>query len=180
MDRLLPGNPLEHLDRYRGLTEWSLFVDVARWCGDADPDLRQLGNAWQAVLRRQLHWKMACERTIRFELGESELTSIFTDADLVERRVRALLPAALRNLSFRADVARHYHRPISAAALQQNFVYEPASNQVRNLSTHEQIARLPVSFSLCRLYAHDHTHDSELASALDRLLQGLGDDKTNL
>src|SRR5438552_4111177 len=26
MDRLLPGNPMEHLDRYRGLTEWSLLV----------------------------------------------------------------------------------------------------------------------------------------------------------
>ena len=85
-------------------------MDVARWCDDADPELRLLGNAWQLVLRRQLRWKMACERTIRFDQGESELTSIFTDAELVERRVRAQLPAPLRNLPFRADVARHYHR----------------------------------------------------------------------
>ncbi|HLJ92558.1 MAG TPA: HD domain-containing protein [Gemmataceae bacterium] len=180
MARLFPGNPMEHLDRYRGLTEWSLLVDVERWAADGDPELRQLGNAWQAVLRRGLRWRMACERTIRFEQGESELTSIFTDADLVERRVRALLPAALRELPFRADVARHYHRPISAAAVRQNFVYEPATGQVRNLSAHEQLIRLPVSLSLCRLYARDHSHDAELANALDRLLETTGDEKTNL
>jgi HD superfamily phosphohydrolase len=180
LDRLLPGNPMDHLHRYRGLTEWSLLVDVERWRDDPNPELRQLGEAWQAVLRRQVHWKMACERTIRFDQGESELTSIFTDAELVERRVRAQLPAALRSLPFRADVARHYHRPISAAAVRQNFVYEPATGQVRNLSAHEQFARLPVSLSLCRLYAHDHTHDAELAMALDRLLEACGDDKTNV
>src|SRR5262249_46722450 len=72
LDRLLPGNPIEHLDRFRGLTEWSLLVDVERWSDAVDPDLRHLGEAWQAVLRRQVPWKMACERTIRFDPGDSE------------------------------------------------------------------------------------------------------------
>jgi HD superfamily phosphohydrolase len=180
LDRLLAGNPIDHLDRFRGLTEWSLLVDVERWRDDVDPEVRRLGEAWQAVLRRQVKWKMACERTIRFDQGDSELTSIFTDAELVERRVRAQLPPALRSLPFRADVARHYHRPISAVAVRQNFVYDPATGQVRNLSAHDQFARLPVSFSLCRLYGLDHTHDAELATALDRLLEARGDDRTNL
>lgn len=180
LERLLPGNPLDHLDHFRDLTEWSLLVDVERWRADGDPEVRKLGEAWQAVIQRQVRWKMACERTIRFEQGDSELTSIFTDPELVERRVRAQLPAALRKLPFRADVARHYHRPISAAAVRQNFVYEPSTGQVRNLSAHHQFSRLPVSFSLCRLYAHDHAHDAELATALDRLVEARGDDRTNM
>jgi HD superfamily phosphohydrolase len=180
LEHLLTGNPLEHLDRYRELTEWSLLVDVERWRNDPDPQRRQLGEAWQDVLGRRVRWKMACERTIRFEQGQSELTSIFTDADLVERRVRAQLPAGLRSLPFRADVARHYHRPISAAAVRQNFVYEPATGRINSLTEHEQFARLPVSFSVCRLYALDHAHDGELATALDRLLEARGDDRTNM
>ena len=28
---LFPGNPLEHLDQYQRLTEWSLLMEVARW-----------------------------------------------------------------------------------------------------------------------------------------------------
>jgi HD superfamily phosphohydrolase len=178
--RLLPGNPLEHLDQYRGLTEWSMLVDVERWPAAADPELRRLGEGWQEVLHRRVRWRMACERTIRFEQGQSESTSIFTDADLVERRVRAQLPPGLRGLNFRADVARHYHRPISAAAARQNFVYEPSTGQVRGLVEHEQVVRLPVSFSVCRLYAQDHAHDADLATALDRLLEARGDDKTNM
>lgn len=180
LEILFPGNPLEHLDEYQRLTEWSLLVDVERWPGDPDPRRRKLGLAWREILERRVPWKMACERTIRFDQGQSEMASIFTDADLVERRVRGQLPAALRSLHFRADVARHYHRPISAATARQNFIYEPATGQVKPLTEQEQFARLPVSFALCRLYAHDHQHDGELATALDRLLQANGDDKTNM
>ncbi len=180
MDLLFPGNPLEDLDRYRQLTEWSLLVDVQRWLNDPDPERRRLGEAWQAVWQRRVQWKMACERTIRFEQGQPEMASIFTDAELVERKVRAQLAAPLKDLPFRADVARHYHRPISTATAHQNFVYEPSTAQVRPLLEHEQFARLPVSFSLCRLYALDHAHDAELAVALDQLLQARGDDRTNM
>src|SRR2546430_458294 len=108
------------------------------------------------------------------------LASIFTDAALVEQKVRSLLPASLRNLAFRADVARHYHRPMVSAAARSNFVFEPATKQVRPLSEHSQVARLPVSFSLCRLYVQDQTHAAELAGALDHLLHARGDEKTNM
>ena len=180
MELLFPGNPLEHLDAYRRLTEWSLLVEMERWGNDTDPAKRKLGCQWQDILQRRVRWKMACERTIRFEQGQSELTSIFTEPDLVERKVRTLLPAAQRSLSFRVDVARHYHRPSSSATARQNFIYDPATAKVRPLSEHDQFARLPVSFVLCRLYTEDHTHDAELATALDRLLQARGDDRTNM
>jgi HD superfamily phosphohydrolase len=180
LEILFPANPRDDLTRYRRLTDWSLLCDVERWQDDADPRRRELGEAWRGVLERRLGWKMACERTIRFEQGQSELASIFTDAELVQRRVAAQLPPALRGLEFRADVARHYHRPISAATARQNFLYEPAIGRVRPLAEHERFARLPVSFSLCRLYVREHGHDAELATALDRLLQARGDDKTNM
>lgn len=180
LDLLFPGNPLENLDRYRRLTEWSLLGEVERWPEHADEGRRQLGQAWADILQRRVRWKMACERTIHFGQGESELTSIFTDAILVEHKVRSQLPSELRKLDFRADVARHYHRSISPLTVRQNFVYEPAVDRVRPLAEHEQIVRLPVSFSLCRLYARDHSHDADLARALDRLLNVRGDDKTNM
>jgi len=176
----LPVSPLQDLESYRRLTEWSLLGDVERWPGDADPQRRDLGLAWEAILRRRLQWKMACERTIRFQQGQAELTSIFTDAELVERRVRAQLTPKLRDLPFRADVPLHYHRPDSRAAVRQNFFCEPATGQVRPLTEHELIINMPVSFSLCRLYTRDHAHDADLATALDRLLQASGDDKTNM
>jgi HD superfamily phosphohydrolase len=37
MERLFPGNPLEHLDAYQRLTESSFLVDVQRWSSSSDP-----------------------------------------------------------------------------------------------------------------------------------------------
>src|SRR2546428_71521 len=34
IERILPGNPLDHLDRYRELTDWSLIDTVDRWRHD--------------------------------------------------------------------------------------------------------------------------------------------------
>jgi HD superfamily phosphohydrolase len=178
MNLLFVGNPANQLGNYRQLTEWSLLVDVERWTLEADPDKRRLGEAWQALLRRQVRWKMACERTIPFEQGQSELASVFTDSRLIEQKVRSLLPASLKDLPFRADVARHSH--VSSASARQTFVYEPAKQEISPLGEHNLISRLPVSFSLCRLYAENHSHSAELAAALDHLLQGRGDDKTNM
>jgi hypothetical protein len=155
-------------------------VDVQRWIDDADPEKRRLGEAWQAILRRQIRWKMACERTILFEQGQSELASIFTDAELVEKKVRTLLPPSLRDLPFRADVARHYHRLVGTPSARLNFVYDPASQEISPLAEHTLVARLPASFSLCRLYVQDPSYSAELAAALDHLLQARGDDKTNM
>jgi hypothetical protein len=180
IEALLPGNPLDHLDDYCRLTEWSLLVDVSRWIAAAEPERRRLGVVWQDILHRRLEWKMACERLIRFDPGQLESTSIFTEPALVEERVRRQLPGSLRDLPFRADVARHSHRPVGSEAGRQNFVFEPANARVIPLNEHERFARLPVSFALCRLYARDHNHDAELATALDRLLEQTGDDKTNM
>jgi HD superfamily phosphohydrolase len=180
MALLFPGNPLEHMDRYQRLTEWSLLSDVERLRDDPDPKHREVGESWRNILERKIAWKMACERLIPFFQGQSELSSIFTDAGLVEHRVREQLPVSLRSLQFRADVARHYHRPNSLATSRQNFIYDPGTGNVRALNEHEQFASLPVSFSLCRLYALDHAHDAELTTAFDRLLQVRGDDRTNM
>src|SRR5260370_11454803 len=53
MNLLFPGNPLEHLDAYRRLTEWSLLAEVERWPNDADPEKRRLGDSWRAILERR-------------------------------------------------------------------------------------------------------------------------------
>jgi HD superfamily phosphohydrolase len=181
MEILFPGNPLEHLEAYRQLTEWSLLVDVARWAEESNPRRRQLGEAWRRLLRRERLWKMACEASVHFTLGQAESASIFSAPDLIERRVRDRLPAELRDLELRVDVARHYHRPGTAgAAAGQNFLYDPASRRTRPLTDHELFARLPLSYSICRTYARDHQHDALLADALEAILQPGGDAKTNM
>ena len=178
---LFPGNPLEHLDRYREFTEWSLLVDVARWPQSSDPATRALGERWQRLLRREIPWKMVVQRTRVFEEGDAEQGSIFSDARFVEQKLREQLPTPWRDLPLRVDIARHLERPHTRGPSGgQNFLFDSARGQVRPLNTNELYARLPTSLRICRIYAATDQHASELARALDALFGGTVDDPTNM
>ena len=179
---LFPGDPLAHLDLYRQFTEASLLVDVGRWDSDADSRKRQQSQGWRNLLARRTPWRMACQRTIVFGEGEVERASIFSDKQVVETKLRQALPADLRQMPLRVDIARHIFRPhTSGPAAGQNFLYDSARRQVRPLSANQLFKRLPVSHRICRVYSQDRTHDAVLAAAIDGLLGDAGqDDLTNM
>lgn len=179
---LFPGNPLEHLTEYRDFHEMSLLVDVGRWeCSDNE-EKRQLGVRWRQFLNRQIPWKMACERTLFFQPHDAERSSIFSDPEFVERKLRQQLPAELANMPLRVDLARHVHRPGSrgpTAGL--NFLYDASHNRIRQLNDDTLFRRIPVSYRICRVYVQDRSHNATLAAALDALIGSEPeDDLTNM
>ena len=125
---------------------------------------------------------MACERTIFFEPGESERSSVFSNPAVFEATVREHLPAELRDLPLRVDTARHVHRPgAHAPAAGQNFLYDPAGGRIRSLDDRELFRRIAISYRICRIYALDSLHNAELAAAMDELTRTGGtDDVTNM
>jgi HD superfamily phosphohydrolase len=179
---LFPGNPLEHLDQYRRLTEWSLLMEVAEWPRSDRPELRELGLRWQEFLQRRLRWKMACERTVFFSPGEAEQSNVLSNTAAFEAAVRRELPRELRNLPFRVDTARHVHRPgAHTPAGGQNFLYDPAGGKIHSLDDRELFRRIAISYRICRIYALDSRHNAELAAALDHLTEAdTVDDVTNM
>lgn len=181
-DYLFPGNPLEHLDEYRRFTEWSLLVEVAGWSRSNEPRKRELGERWQRFLNREVPWKMVVQRHLVFDVGNAERSSIFSRADIVEREVRAALPANLAGLPLKVDLARHVHRPDTRGPSEgQNFLYDPARNAPQPLTADQLFRQQPISHRICRIYAHDETHASELSAALDCLIgSGSADDLTNM
>lgn len=181
MPHLFTGNPLENLNEYRRFTEASFLVDVQRWPTSSDPELKRLGDHWANIFSRQLLWKMAAERAMYFHSGQSEQTTIFSEPDVVEKRVRKKLPREIRDVEMRVDIAKHYHRPSTKLpAGGQNYVYDPADGGPRELNDYELFRELPLSFSICRIYTRDHTHDAAIQKALMSVLGDTGDAKTNM
>lgn len=181
MPHLFQGNPLENLDGYRKLTESSFLVDVMRWGDSNQPELIELGQRWRQILARQVQWKMACERTLNFHSGTAERTTIFSEPDLVVRRVRERLPHDVRDIPLNIDVARHYHRPSGRLpAGGQNFLLDPAVGAPQELSDDDLFRALPISFCIFRIYSKDHRHDGALNSALNAVLGEASDAKTNM
>jgi len=179
---LFPGNPLEHLQQYQRLTEWSLLAEVGRWYQSDDPQLRGLGERWQRFLNREVRWKMAGERTIFFAPGEPERSSVFSNEKVFEAAVRDNLPPELRDMPLRVDTARHVHRPgTRTPAAGQNFLFEPATGKIRSLDDRALFRQIAISYRICRVYAQDNRHNTELAAAMDQLTgTGGADDVTNM
>jgi HD superfamily phosphohydrolase len=182
MNHLFPGNPLQYLSAYQGLTETSFLVDVTRWAHSDNPELQELGKHWRAIINRDEMWRMACERTMHFHSGQAESTTIFSEPGLVERRVREHLPREIREIPLRVDVARHYHRPSARRpAGKQNYWFDPASGLSFELDDDELFRSLPTSFIIFRIYSRSHGFDRELNAALQKVAGGTGGDtKTNM
>lgn len=181
MRHLFEGSPLDNLDAYRRFDESTFLVDVRRWADSSDPEIALLGAQWQDILHRDVSWKMSCERTINFHSAAQAQTTIFSEPDLVEKRLRSKLPAELQDIPLRIDVARHYHRPSGRLpAGGQNYLLDPANAEPVELSDDELFRSLPVSFLIFRVYSQDHALDAALHSAMNAILGGTSDSKTNM
>jgi len=91
MKVLFPGNPLDHMEDYLYLTDWSLLEDVSRWRRQ-NGDREALAKEWETVLHREVKWKMAYDRTL--SLNELRYgVALIQDTDW-EKRIRGALPAA--------------------------------------------------------------------------------------
>jgi hypothetical protein len=90
------------MDDYLYLTDWSLLEEVSRWRRQKS-EREMLGKEWETVLHREVKWKMAYDRTL--SLNELHYgVDLIQDTDW-EKRIRAGLPIALSDLTFRVDMA---------------------------------------------------------------------------
>ena len=179
---LFEGNPAERLEEYLEFTESSLLVDVSRWHRSSDPHKAELGRRWKALLGRKLEWVAVCQRTLVFKENDPELSSIFSDAALVEHKLRGMLPPEVADAALRVDISRNIHRPhTQGPAPGQNYLFDSASGRIKSLTTSQLYRHLPVSNRICRVYARNAEHSGEIAAAVDRLIGNRGeDDVTNM
>ena len=170
LDLLLGGNPLDRLDSYQALTEWSLLSDVDRWARDGDARRRELGEAWAAIVARKLKWKLVYQ-------GLSDARDVPPGALRVTRqqfaeRIRTELPQPLRGIDFEVDVAAQESRvfnPMTETA--GILLYEPLEGTFQQSRVLDLFKRLPVQMSLFRIFARDDTHREELIAAANRVLR---------
>lgn len=170
LDRLLGGNPLERLDRYQALTEWSLLSDVHRWSvGGGDAHERELGNAWADVVARKLKWKLIYQG--HTDAREIPAGALSVTRDQFARELREHLPFALRDITFEVDVAAQESRAFNPMTETADILfYEPLEDRYRQSQVLDLFKRLPVRMALFRIFAHDETHRVELIKAANEVL----------
>jgi uncharacterized protein len=170
LELALGGNPLDRMDRFQMLTEWSLLSEVDRWAtGDVDAERRELGRAWADVVARKLKWKLIYQ-------GQTDAREIPAGALSVTReqfaaQLRERLPEQLRSIEFEVDVAAQESRafnPMTETA--DILIYDPLEDRYRQSRVLELFRRLPVRMALFRIFAHDDAHRDELIKAANEVL----------
>jgi hypothetical protein len=170
IELMLGGNPLQALDRYQVLTEWSLLSEVDRWgLGQGDAHQRELGSAWADVVARKLKWRLIYQgHTDARDIPSGALT--LTRQEFA-RALRERLPATLRDIVFEVDVAAEESRafnPMTETA--DILIYEPLEDRYQQSRVLDLFKRLPVRMALFRIFAHDEAHRTELIRAANEVL----------
>jgi uncharacterized protein len=166
---LLGGNPLERLDAYQSLTEWSLLSDVDRWAREGAGARLELGQAWAAIVARKLKWKLVYQ-------GLSDARDVPAGAFRVTRQefasqIRAQLPERLRRIEFEVDVAAQESRAFNPMTETADILfYEPLEGSYQQSRVLDLFKRLPVQMSLFRIFARDDAHSRELIAAANQVL----------
>ncbi|MEW6544024.1 MAG: HD domain-containing protein [Nitrospirota bacterium] len=181
MTYIFPHNPLDRMEAYQHLTDWSLTETVRGWPRERSKKMRTLGQEWARILGRDVKWKMAYNAVLPTRGDERGRT--FMDRRTVEDRIRRALPPRLSKLDFRVDMANQDPRPINLLNMGefQIYVYDPATRTVSKEALKEFFDYLPARIVQFRIFAKDHGADRELAQAAEQVLASDGHSiKTNV
>ena len=169
LDLVLGGNPLDRLDRFQALTEWSLLSEVDRWVREGDATQRELGSAWAAVVSRKLKWTLVYQG--HTDAPDIPNAALSVTRDQFAREIRQRLPKRLGDIVFEVDVAAQESRafnPLTETA--EILLYEPLEDRYQQSRVLDLFRRLPVRMALFRIFAHDDTHRKELIKAANEVL----------
>ena len=161
---LPPGNPLDHLDEYLLLTDWSLLAAVERWQRQpADAEERRLGEGWRDVTERRLPWRLAYEA---YHEPDTLGSPPVPPAAEIELAIREALPVHRRRVGLAVDLASTAPRPENPAADRQPLrLYDPMSGRVEMEAASRLLVRLlPARTVWLRVYT-DTVQDREAIRA---------------
>ncbi len=171
---LFPVDPRKELDRYLGVSDWSLLEGVRRWLEDPDPRRRALGEEWSRIVAREVKWKMAYDH---METMDDPRAKKFVDAAELEAEIRRALPAAIASLPLKVDVARQDPRPLNpwTEEAKKILIYDPATDRASPQPVQDLFRYIPARVAHYRVFALDHAHDDALARATQAVLGSPGD-----
>ena len=167
---MYPVSLVKDLDAYLRCDEWSLFSDVQGWLSVKDKRKRKLALEWQKIHARSLKWKMSFAAEI--SIDSIPRGTVFPDAQNYEAKIKTFLPAKLKKLPFRVDVATQDPRPLNPMAVPSKLIniFNPVTGRISSEPLAEIYRFIPARVHHFRVFALNHDHDEELSKAAEAAL----------
>ncbi len=172
MNLILSGNPLEHLDDYLKCDEWMVFNHVQNWLQARDKKKIKLAAEWKKLHDREVKWKMSFVAEI--SLDQMQRGVDFAGAANYEARIRDYLPAKLKHLPFKVDLATQDPRPLNPITERKKRVniFNPVTQKTSPEPLVEIYRFIPARVMLFRVFSLNHEHDEALSLAAEKVLGG--------
>jgi HD superfamily phosphohydrolase len=171
---ILPESPLDDLEAYRRLTEWSLFNTVETWLDEpAGSQRRRLGEEWQAIIHRDVKYHMVYEQSV--ERQQPAPASRDLTVDDFHAAIVANLPARLRAIEFKVDIASQDPRPLNPMRGPKRIpVYDPSTGAIEEQLLSGILEFVPAKAHLYRVFTTSREYKRELADAARKALSADG------
>lgn len=161
-------NPLEDLDGYLYLTDWSLITSAVSWIFSKEEEKKQLGEKWNYVLERKIKWKLVVEETYEYRerLGGFKML----EKGDFEKGLRNILG---NKMDFRIDVASLNPRPENPEKMGdcQIFIYDPlGKNKISKEKLSSAIKDIPFRANRFRVYTDNPKNEHVIRNAVEKLM----------
>jgi len=170
---LLPGDPIDHLENYRTLTDHFLLEHVKTWQGSPIPKIARLGEGWGKFLLREKSWKLIHE-TVRTG----------TQKTLLKKERSLPSPESLRKAArdrgysfgkgeLTVDVASRDARPENPYLSSGEGgleVYDPLSGKVGRDLLAEMLEGIPVRQEIIRIFGKGLRDVAEAGRVVSEIL----------
>jgi uncharacterized protein len=167
---IFPDNPLKNLNHYRHCDEWSLFNEVQSWLMAKDTIKRRLAREWKKLHDREVKWKMSFSTEI--SIAQIHRGTGFSRAGDYESKIRERLPAKLKEIPFKVDLATQDPRPLNPIAEPGKSVniFNPVTGFTSRAPLMEIYRFIPARVMHFRVFALNHDYDEELSCAAEKVL----------
>jgi len=172
---ILPNNPVEALDEYLHLDEWTLYQEVKGWVNEKNKKKKKLGKEWERIYLRQIKWKMSYSAELFVD--QIQRGTRFSDARDYEKQIKKCLPGHLKRIKFRVDLATQDPRPVNPMVEgdKRINIFNP-STEATSLEPLRDIYRfIPARVVHLRVFSLSHDHDKELTVASEKVLGSMGE-----
>ena len=175
MNFMIPVNPLENLEGYLQLDEWSLYNTIKTWLCGNDKRKKNLAREWEKIYLRRVKWKMSYSTELSVDQIQRGVR--FSDASDYERQIRVNLPRSLRNIQFKVDLATQDPRPINpmVEGNKRITVFNPSTESTSWEPLRDLYRFIPARLVHFRVFSLNHDYDKELARASETVLGSLED-----
>ncbi len=165
MELVLPESPLDDLDAYRRLSEWSLFTNVEAWLDEPLHSRRRaLAEEWQSIIHRHVKYSMVYEHHVERQQPLPAARDLTRDE--FHAAILRHLPPDARGIEFVVDIASQDPRPLNPFVGPKRLaVYDPATGGIEEQLLSGILEFVPAKAHLYRVFAVGRENERELALA---------------